>query len=990
MINNQFNNKDNNYNNTNNFSHIRSNYINPNTQKVNNNLFQNQQSFNINNTNNSVAFNSPLSTNINFNNISQRQFDNSSNFSKPYEDFSKTLSSQTVDTSINHRDSKAVKIKKITKKPISKPISSIFNPTTNYNTNNNINRNIDNNNLRNKENKVNMKRNNNQNIVNKKPVIQSNIKNNNNINNNVNKNKDEDSDDSSDYGNAEDDDFEYILRESISIRDTQNMMNYNNNNSNIIKDKNNPFSKNKNEVSQPIKNLKEKNNIINKNISQNINNNSNVIKNKLNNNINKINNNINNNIVKNQNKINKINPKIKEDKSTLVNHLQNLNSLSDFDNIKDKTNTIINDNLEKINPIKGETENKDYNTMNNNLDKMEVESDKIINNNIMDMNNIDLIDKSKDLNNKLMDMNNIDLIDKSKDLKNNNIINENLGKIKDNLNMDQNCVELKDYFNNDNNQEHKDNFLNNNNINFDNIYNMNNIIPETNNLINNNLNDLNIENDFFNNNINDDDDNNNINENINNNINDNINNDGINNIINNNINDKINDNINDNLNDINQNNLNNEDINNINNNKHKNEELISSDTPVMASKINLENPQIKNQFINHNISIDSALKQNQFLERLKSISNTRYSYFIKKYQKDNYFMEKDQFENIFIDEKNLQVQSPLTLIFHYIFNPDTPIPESGKSFFETIFTKRGDQNYIMSYDKSELIEIPKFFDNFTYINNLFNTFDIEKLNNFLEEINNWKETFSFEQHFVHPLYMFKKIKSITMKDIATVYFISPHDLIIDYHSYGSDLPLSDTFVCITQYRFHCDIYYDIKKGKFIFKTRGQIYNTLRFIKETLLKKTIRSESNNTNKEELQVNTWSPLKSVIESEDKKNQKIAEQVYEQYLLNNLNKYSNEVPKEYDILYGDKDDNWDSFSDLDNKEENTYKKDEDNFFDEFKENLDDRNFILLKYVAIFIIFLLVSKILWAIGNGTISFGTIFNSLIVFLLGYLLIKFS
>ena len=186
MKNNQFNNKDNNYNNTNNFSHIRSNYINPNTQKVNNNLFQNQQSFNINNTNNSVAFNSPLSTNINFNNISQRQFDNSSNFSKPYEDFSKTLSSQTVDTSINHRDSKAVKIKKITKKPISKPISSIFNPTTNYNTNNNINRNIDNNNLRNKENKVNMKRNNNQNIVNKKPVIQSNIKNNNNNNNNNN------------------------------------------------------------------------------------------------------------------------------------------------------------------------------------------------------------------------------------------------------------------------------------------------------------------------------------------------------------------------------------------------------------------------------------------------------------------------------------------------------------------------------------------------------------------------------------------------------------------------------------------------------------------------------------------------------------------------------------------------------------------------------------------------------------------------------------
>ena len=347
-------------------------------------------------------------------------------------------------------------------------------------------------------------------------------------------------------------------------------------------------------------------------------------------------------------------------------------------------------------------------------------------------------------------------------------------------------------------------------------------------------------------------------------------------------------------------------------------------------------------------------------------------------------MEKEQFDNNFIDEKNLQVQSPLTLIFHYIFNPDTPIPESGKSFFETIFTKRGDQNYIMSYDKKELLEVPKFFDNFTYVNKLFNTFEIDKLNNFLEEINNWKETFSFEQHFVHPLYMFKRAKSITMKDIATIYFISPYDLIIDYHSYGSELPLSDTFVCISQYRFHCDIYFDIKKGKFIFKTRGQIYNTLRFIKDTLLKKTIRNESNNTNKEEIQVNTWSPLKNVIESEDKKNQKIVEQVYEEYLLNNLNKYSKETPEEYNG-----DDNWNSFSDISDKGETKYKNKEDNFFDEFKRDMEDRNFILLKYVGIFIIFLLLCNILWAFISGTISFRTIFNSLIVILLGYALIKF-
>ena len=273
----------------------------------------------------------------------------------------------------------------------------------------------------------------------------------------------------------------------------------------------------------------------------------------------------------------------------------------------------------------------------------------------------------------------------------------------------------------------------------------------------------------------------------------------------------------------------------------------------------------------------SMLREINFFERLKSISNTRYAYFIHKYQKDNHFMEKEQFENIFIDEKNIKVDLPLTLTFHYIFNPNTLIPESGKSFFETIVTKRGDQNYLMKYNNSELIEIPKYFDNFSYVNNLFNKFDKNELNNFLEEINSWKETFSFEQQFRHPLYIFRSEKSITKKDVSRVYLISPYDLIIDYHSYGSELPLSDTFIAITQYRFHCVINYDIKKGKFIFKSSGQIFNTIKIVKETLLKKTIRNESNNTNKEELQVNTWSPLKNVIESEDKKNQKIVRQIY-----------------------------------------------------------------------------------------------------------------
>ena len=959
-LNNYNNNNNNNF--TNNISHSKSNYINPNTQKSNNNIFQSQQSLNINNSNNSIAFNSPLSSTINYNNISQRQLDISSRNNKPSKDFSKTLLNRTNDTPTNNRDSKAVKIKNITKKPIYNSYSQNMNR-------NNKSTNINNNNLRNRGNNFNMQNNNSQNIANKKPLMQSymnkNMNNNSKINasNKINRNKVEDSDESSDYGNADDDDFESILRESINIRETQNMMNVNNNSTNAINNKNNPFSKNKNSISQPIKNTTiNKENMINKNIKENLNNKIHNINNDINNNINNINKDINNNINNNLNIMNnkiqdtnnslnnlntmgKIQDKIEEEKNNIVNNLENINSFSGLDDINNKANEFVNKNLEKKDIFNDEVENKVYNTMNNYFDKIGLESNK---------------NEPKIVNN-MIGMNNIDLMNKNEGLSNDNIINDNFGKIKDNINVEQNYIKLNDYFSGDDNPDNKDNFLNEN-INFNNIYNMNNmnnIVSEENNIINNPLSNLNVENNFFDNKINnnDDDINHNINENINNN--------------------------NDQYNDINTYNIN----DNLNKDK-KNEELISSGN-MISSKINLENPETKNQFINHNISIDSSLKQIQFLERLKSISNTRYSYFIKKYQKDNYFMEKEQFDNNFVNEKNLQVQSPLTLIFHYIFNPDTPIPESGKSFFETIFTKRGDQNYVMSYNKNELIEIPKFFDNFSYVNKLFNTFDIENLNNFLEEINNWKETFSFEQHFVYPLYMFKRAKSITMKDIATVYFISPYDLIIDYHSYGSELPLSDTFVCISQYRFHCDIDFDIKKGKFIFKTRGQIYNTLRFIKDTLLKKTIRNESNNTNKEELQVNTWSPLKNVIESEDKKNQKIVEQVYEQYLLNNINKYSKEVPKDYDIFYGDDVDNWNSFSDSDDKEKKKNVKNEDNFFDEFKIDIEDRNFMLLKYVGIFIIFLLVCKIFWAFGSGNVSFGTLFNSIIVILLGYALIKF-
>ena len=557
----------------------------------------------------------------------------------------------------------------------------------------------------------------------------------------------------------------------------------------------------------------------------------------------------------------------------------------------------------------------------------------------------------------------------------------------DNKNIHDNN-DINEIFNENNNDIHNDNENNINNSNVNNynsnsniklnIYNSNNNIlnDKNNNVQNNNIMDYNnINNDI--NNINNNIDYNNINNNIDyNNINNNNDFNNFNNINNNMIG----------YNNINNNN----DYNNFNNNDYNNNLMNNNNLSAALVKVDLNNPETKNQFINLSISIDNMLKDIKFFERLKSISNARYSYFVQKYQKDSYFMDKEHFENIFIDEKNVQIKSPLTLIFHYIFNPNTLIPETEKSFFETIFTKRGDQNYSMKFDKYELSEVPKYFNDFTYVNNLFNNFNKDDLNSFLEEINSWKETFSFEQQFKHPLFNFRREKSITMKDVATVYFISPFDLIIDYHSLGSELPLSDTFIVITQYRFHCDINYDNRKGKFTFKTSGKIYNTLQFIKETLLKKTIRNESNTTNKEELQINTWSPLKNIIEYEDKRNQEIVENIYEKFLLNNLNKYSKIVPKEYEIFFADNDENWNSFSDNnDILNENIYDYRPQYNYGYLKRDIEDRNIVLLKYVAYFIIFLLVCQILWAMIYGPFTFRTLFNSFIVILIGYLLIKF-
>lgn len=260
--------------------------------------------------------------------------------------------------------------------------------------------------------------------------------------------------------------------------------------------------------------------------------------------------------------------------------------------------------------------------------------------------------------------------------------------------------------------------------------------------------------------------------------------------------------------------------------------------------------------------ISNMTEESIFFERLYQTSQKRLLNFKEKYQNDFFFMDEEKFKNIFVEEEATYYHSPFSAIFHYCFNPSTNLPNSGKSFFETIFQKRGDKDYSISYRKDELQDIPKFFDDISYSNNLFDNFDINRLFAFLDEVVSWKETFKFVQIFNHPLNVILNVNSIQITDTAIIYFISPCDLIIDYYSKGDKVLYATTFTAVTQYRFHCDITFNKGSGGFIFHTSYKILNTT-IVQDQSIEEIIVKNSYSHNKKEIQENIWPPLKTLIQ-------------------------------------------------------------------------------------------------------------------------------
>ena len=431
---------------------------------------------------------------------------------------------------------------------------------------------------------------------------------------------------------------------------------------------------------------------------------------------------------------------------------------------------------------------------------------------------------------------------------------------------------------------------------------------------------------------------------------------------------------------------------NIINDKDINDNNESNDIKLLDYYYN--DPLIKNRLLNRSQKINEMLTEIHFFERLSKATKERMEVFEKEFKKGMFFRAIEEFDNIFIDEKDINSTSPLTLIFHYIFNPKTVINEypHGKSFFESIFLLRGDYNLEVIYDSYEIDKIPKYFNDFNYVNNLFNNYNKNDLDLFLREIDTWYKTFTFQLHFIHPL---RKLMigpdKITIRDVANLYFISPTDLIVDYHSYGSDFPFAENFVSTSQYRFHCDIKFNKNLGRFTFKTSAVVYNKVNILNDSYLENILKKEANRNNKVELQINTWEPFRIVIETESKNNEVEADKIFARHLKNSIFNYSEKKPENYkfeDNSNSSENESSDSSSEENKSYEEKIKNKKNKKNKKRKKRNRENNNDNLYYGILVILGLFSIKTLYGINNGIFSFDNFINLLILICIGFVVYK--
>ena len=399
------------------------------------------------------------------------------------------------------------------------------------------------------------------------------------------------------------------------------------------------------------------------------------------------------------------------------------------------------------------------------------------------------------------------------------------------------------------------------------------------------------------------------------------------------------------------------------------------------------NEKLKNQFINRNLDISQKLNKIKFLQNLEQESQNRMQLFEKEFENDIYYRKKDFYNNDFIKNYEIEKNVPLTLIFYYLLNPKIEINQFSlkKNFIESALKLHGYKNIKMIYDENILNTIPKFFKDLNYVNNIFQTFDINKLNKFVNEIKNWKKIFELEISY-------EDVNNNQINDKIKVYLISPQDITIDY---------SNSSQSFAEYNLHSDIYYDQNKGRFAFKTLANVFNKCQDLSQF----------------EFLGELWERAKVVINDEAQKNKINVDKIFKEYLKQNLYKYKTS------INYITKDENEDeekenlidqSLTNKNNSNNNNIEKyiskeinKDDKIInnnskkienEQIKEKFENTNEIInnrdkakeqiLFYGVLLSFFIFIFKTVLSIELGTFSFETCFNIIIIIIIGFMLFK--
>ena len=399
------------------------------------------------------------------------------------------------------------------------------------------------------------------------------------------------------------------------------------------------------------------------------------------------------------------------------------------------------------------------------------------------------------------------------------------------------------------------------------------------------------------------------------------------------------------------------------------------------------NEKLKNQFINRNLDISQKLNKIKFLQNLEQESQNRMQLFEKEFENDIYYRKKDFYNNDFIKNYEIEKNVPLTLIFYYLLNPKIEINQFSlkKNFIESALKLHGYKNIKMIYDENILNTIPKFFKDLNYVNNIFQTFDINKLNKFVNEIKNWKKAFELE-------ILYEDVNNNQINDKIKVYLISPQDITIDY---------SNSSQSFAEFNLHSDIYYDQNKGRFIFKTLANVFNKCQDLSQF----------------EFLGELWERAKVVINDEAQKNKINVDKIFKEHLKQNLYKYKTS------INYITKDENEDeekenlidkSLTNKNNSNNNNIEKyiskeinKDDKIInnnskkienEQIKEKFENTNEIInnrdkakeqiLFYGVLLSFFIFIFKTVLSIELGTFSFETCFNIIIIIIIGFMLFK--